>query len=77
MSKFNDEFDKFADNYIEKIKGINDEFLLTEEIDAAYARANSIERNRDMKNKNNIARKKSWIKIAKEIQKMRDSGYRS
>lgn len=69
MTKFDSDIELFADSYADKFKNVTDKSLLTEEIDAAYARANSIEKNRDMKNKNNLSRKKAWIKIAKELQK--------
>lgn len=72
MTKFNSDMEVFTDNYVDKFKNVTDINLLTEEIDAAYARANSIEKNRDMKNKNNLSRKKAWITIAKELQKIRD-----
>lgn len=72
MSKFNYDMENFADNYVDKFKNVTDRIFLTEEIDAAYARANSIEKNRDMKNSHNLSRKKAWIKIAKKLQEIRD-----
>lgn len=72
MFQYDNDINQFANNYLDNFKNVKDKCILTEEIDSAYARANSIEKNRDMKNKNNISRKKAWIKIAKELQKLRD-----
>lgn len=71
MTQHYNDMNKFSDDYIRKFENVTDKFLLTEEIDAAYARANSIEKNRDMRNKNNLTRKKMWIKIAQGIQEIR------
>lgn len=63
----------YSEKYIEKFKNTTDRNRLTEEIDSAYARANSIEMNCDMNNKNNLTRKRMWIKIATELRKIRDN----
>jgi hypothetical protein len=61
----------WADRYVQKFLNCDDKAQLTEEIDAAYARANSIERNRDMRNSNWIDKKKAWIRIAQGLQEIR------
>lgn len=58
--------------YCRKFEHCTDKALLTEEIDAAYARANSIEKNRDMQKVGNIDRKKYWVAVAAELRRIRD-----
>lgn len=61
----------WVSRYIKHFLNCKDKAELTEEIDAAYARANSIEKNRNMTNPNWLTKKKSWIKIAKGLQEIR------
>lgn len=69
--KFKGDITVAADRYIEMFDGETDKATLTEEIDAAYARANSIEANRDMTKGGNLSRKKAWIQVAQALQEKR------
>lgn len=44
MFQYDNDINQFANNYLDNFKNVKDKCILTEEIDSAYARANSIEK---------------------------------
>lgn len=68
-----DDYGNWIENFVKNFENYTDRDAVTEEIDAAYARANSIESNRDMRKPHWIRRKRAWIVVAKKLTDIRNN----